>query len=488
MRVLAPLLLALATGCGFAPSDDFSGRRAGDGIAPWQDLGPVYMCIGNEFVGPPDSGPGGLCRSQSIMEAPCLRDDDCQSRETCVCGQCTVQYCTSLSDCRNGRTCSFSEARCDTPCGADDECADGEECFNSTCRGRCFTDEDCQTGEVCNSQNRCATASCTDDDSCLAGEICRVQRVPRVATEPTLLARSTPNEPRFAMWFEMSEELQQDRRAIWRATSIDGRNFTVDPTRPVVEDGDSAHAPSIVRTATGLALYYEQGDGAQLRVVESNDQGGTDWGSPTTVLTGGAGPNAVRAPSAVVLPDGRIAVYYQTGDGDAIALATGQVGTVLDTVGPVLTPAAVVDPPTAEPNSQFWIEIAAVRSPFAALTTGAAGDPSLRMWFSAFGRESGDSVQFGDIVPLDPNYSIGYAATTVEAPDQLEVWPFNPVIDNVAAFLDHRTELSPAVLQVTSDSGVPLDGYLLYYLDAVAETELGPFEVNRLRVAGNGTF
>ena len=479
-------LIALAAGCGFAPSDDFTGRRAGDGIAPWQDLGPVYLCIGNEFIGPPDSEAGGLCSSQSVVEAQCVADDDCRSRETCVCGRCTIQYCTALSDCRGARTCSFSEARCDTPCGADDECADGEECFNSTCRGRCFTNDDCQTGEVCNSQNRCATARCSDDGDCLADEICRVQRVPRVATEPTLLARKTSGEPRFAMWLEMSEELQQDRRAIWRATSLDGQNFTIDPARPVIEDGLAAHAPSVVRTATGLALYYEQGDGAELRVVESTN--GIDWGSPTTVLSGGTGPNAVRAPSAVVVPDQSVLVYYQLGDGDGIALATGQLGAALVTLGPVLTAADVVDPPTAAPDSQFWIEISAVRSPFVALTTGAAGAPSLRMWFSAFGRESGDSLQFGEVIPIDPNYSIGYAATTLEAPDRLEMWPFNPVIDNVAAFLDHRTELSPAIVQVTSDSGVPRDGYLLYYLDAVTDAPLGPFVLNRLRVAGNGTF
>lgn len=486
MRALVIAVLALGAGCGFAPSDDFTGRRAGDGIAPWQDLGPVTMCIGNEFVGPPDSDPGGLCSLETVVEAPCLDDGDCRSRETCVCGRCTVQYCTALSDCRGGRTCSFSEARCDTPCGADDECADGEECFNSTCRGRCFTDDDCQTGEICNSQNRCATASCSDDGECLNGERCRVQRIGRVATEPTLLARAAPSEPAFSMWLEMSIGPQQDRRSIWRATSHDGQNFVIDPARAVLEDADMAHAPSVVRTPTGFAMYYEQGDGTQLRVATSSD--GIEWSAPTTVLSGGAGPNAVRAPSAVVLPDGTVAVYYQAGDGDSVALATGSVGSSLSVTGPVMTPADVVDPPTMDPSSQFWVEIASVRSPFAAITTSAAGEPSLRMWFSAFGRESGDSVQFGEIIPIDPNYSLGYAASSTDAPDALTVWPFNPILDDVNAFLDHRSEMSPALVQVASPDGIAGDGYLLYYLDVEAETDLGPFVVNRLRVAGNGEY
>ena len=45
-----------------------------------------------------------------------------------------------------------------------------------------------------------------------------------------------------------------------------------------------------------------------------------------------------------------------------------------------------------------------------------ADGPSLRLWYAAFGKESGDSVQFGEITPIPPNYSIGYAAAPLTAP------------------------------------------------------------------------
>ena len=58
MRVL---VLIFVTACGLAPSPDFTGTRTGDGVAPWRDLGPVEVCFGDQFLGPPDSPPGGFC-------------------------------------------------------------------------------------------------------------------------------------------------------------------------------------------------------------------------------------------------------------------------------------------------------------------------------------------------------------------------------------------------------------------------------------------
>jgi hypothetical protein len=70
----------------------------------------------------------------------------------------------------------------------------------------------------------------------------------------------------------------------------------------------------------------------------------------------------------------------------------------------------------------------------------------VRLWFDAFGAESGDSVQFGMVVPLPPNDSIGYAAAPLDDPAALVTYPYNPVFDRVEAFLDHRAELAPAVV------------------------------------------
>jgi hypothetical protein len=486
MRAPVVMLVAVVAACGFAPEPDFSGRRNGDGIAPWEDLGPVQACIGNEFLGPPSSDPGGLCFASDVSETPCTRDESCASREACVCGRCIVPYCEVSSDCRGGRICTFNEHRCDRACASDLDCTEAEVCFNGACRGRCLGDADCQTGEVCNSQNRCVTDDCSDDSGCQGGERCRVQRVPRLVLEATGLASDTPDGPRVTLYVEMSSDANLDNRAIYRAVSEDGRFFLFEPVAPVLQDGGAAHAPSVLRTDAGVALYYEYGAGAEIRVVQSTD--GISFGEPETVLTGGTGPAAIHAPSAVQLPTGNVAVYYEIGDGAAIDLAIGSLGAPLTAQGPVLTPDDVTDPPAGEGASfQRWDGIETVRSP-QALVVEDEGGPALRLWFAAYGQESGDSFQFGEIMAIPPNYSIGYAAASVEQPGSLIVWDYNPVLDRVESFLDHRSELGPGMVQLSDEEGAPDNGYLLYYVDAPAGTSAGPFSFGRLGVAGNGVY
>ena len=300
-----------------------------------------------------------------------------------------------------------------------------------------------------------------------------------MALEPTLLAGTAAGEPRLTLYLELSSVANHDDRAIYRAVSEDGQRFRVDPAAPVIADGGEAHAPSAVRTETGVRIYYEWGYGLELRVASSTD--GIDFGAGETVLAG-AGRHA---PSAVLLPGGSVAVYYQAGEGTAIALATGSPGGALADQGAVLRPGDLEDP-AASATSQRWENVASVRSPHAAVTIGADG-PALRLWFSAFGRESGDSVQFGEVVPILANYSIGYAVADLADPGHLTPWPFNPIIDRVTTFLDHGSELGPGVVQVVRD-GRRDDGYLLYHVDATAQSAAGPFALGRLRVAGNGVY
>ncbi len=482
-------LVAVALGaCGFLPEDDFTGKRAGDGIAPWTDLGPVQVCLGNQYLGPAANPPGGLCFDENISEEPCTRDSQCGSREACVCGRCTVAYCAAASDCTGGRTCSFSERRCDVPCFADSECAGPGDttCFNGVCRGRCLDDSECQTGEICDSRNYCTTADCEDDDGCLAGERCRVQRVPRQVLEPSPLATSTPAR-QIVLWLEVSDPVQVTQTAIWRAISSDGIHFTMSPAQPVVIDGNTARAPSVIRTDAGYAMYYEASAGAQIRVVTSTD--GITWSAPVAAIPGGTGPAAARAPAAVRLPDGSVAVYYQIGDGAAIGLATGAVGDALDVRGPVLRPADVTVAP-GDPGAPFWDDVQRLQSPYAALTESADG-VSLRLWFSAFGRESADSLQFGVITPIPPNFSIGYAAAPLTDPGALAAWPYGPVADRVSAFLTHHDELGPGVAQLPGEDGAD-DAYLMYYVEANpamgAMGADGPFVIGRLGALGNGAY
>ncbi len=482
MRVAVLAATVIAAGCGFLPEDDFTGARIGDGIAPWTDLGPAPACLGNQFLGPPTSTAGGFCFDRNRVEAPCRDDGDCGSREACSCGRCTIPYCTAASDCARGRVCSFSENRCDVVCADATDCAAGEECFNGTCRGRCDTSDECQTGEVCNSRNYCVTADCADDGGCQAGERCHVQRVPRLVTEPFAVA--SPDLPRVVLYVEIGDDALP-MRSIWRAESPDGIHFDFSPARAVVDDGSAAHAPSLVRTDGGWAMYYQFGDGAAIKVARSPD--GVSFGDGTVVLAGGTGAAAVRSPSAVRLPDGTVAVYYQVGDGAAIALATGAPGGMLTARGPVLTPAQVAIAPGA-PRAPFWSEVVAITSPHAAVTDGPDG-PSLRLWYSAFGRESASSQQFGMEIPIAPNFSIGYARGSVDRPGELTPWPYGPVVDRVDAFLTHREELAPGVVQLVDGDGAS-PAYLMYYVEASADDMAmgvgGPFTTGRLGVLGNG--
>jgi hypothetical protein len=478
------LIAVLVSGCGFLGSDSFSGTRTGDGIAPWTSLGPAQVCLGNQYLGPPDAPPGGLCFDQNVMEARCVADDDCRSRETCVCGRCTVAYCASASDCGDDRVCTFAEHRCDLSCLTGADCPDGAECRNAVCRGRCIDASDCQTGEVCNSMNVCVSADCEDDDGCLASESCRVQRVPRQVLEPSAAIdpEDTSGRP-VVLWLEIADQLQRDETAIWRAVSPDGVHFDMNPATPVLTDGTTARAPSVIRIVDGWAMYYEVSAGAEIRVVTSPD--GITWSAPTRAITGGLGAAAARAPSAVALPDGSVAVYYQVGDGAAIALATGNVGGALTERGNVLVPSDVTIPDAGD-GTPFWLAVERVASPYAVLSDGVAG-PSLRLYYSAYGAESGDSFQFGEIVALPPNFSVGYASAEVDDPAALQPWPYGPIVDRVTAFLDHHDELTPSVLQLPDRTG-----YLLYYVDAdpddTATGPDGPYVIGRLGVLGNGSY
>jgi hypothetical protein len=466
-------LIVFLAGCGFLGETEFTGTRTGDGIAPWADLGPAQVCLGEQYLGAPDSPPGGLCFAENVQQKPCTQDSECRSREACVCGTCTVPFCSAASDCGANRVCTFSDSRCDLTCFVNNDCPDGAECHNGVCRGRCITDADCQTGEVCNSQNFCATAKCSDDSGCLTTETCRLQRTPRQVEEPSPMVDDTVAGGPVVLWLEVADPLQRVQTAIWRAVSRDGVHFTMVPAQPVLTDGTTAKAPSVVREPDGtLAMYYE--DGANAAIKEATSADGITWSTGTQVLS-----NA-HAPSAVVLPDGHTAIYYQVGDGSM------GIGLAIDGAdqGVVLTPAQVTVNGTAP--APFWKGVSRLTSPFAAVTT-RDGAPSLRLWFSAYGQESADSQQFGQTVPILPNYSIGYAASDPNDPGTLEAWPYGPVVDRVTAFLAHHDEFFPGVAQIDDT-----DGYLMYYVEADpamnATPPDGPYTIGRLAVLGNGSY
>jgi hypothetical protein len=106
---------------------------------------------------------------------------------------------------------------------------------------------------------------------------------------------------------------------------------------------------------------------------------------------------------------------------------------------------------------ELWRDVTQVGSPFA-LVDDSLGLPTVRLWFDAFGAESGDSIQFGMTVPLPPTDSIGYASAQAADPTDLVAYPYNPVFDRVEAFLNHRAEIAPAVVEDPSG-----EVWFLYY-------------------------
>ncbi|HEY5927025.1 MAG TPA: hypothetical protein VIV11_35300 [Kofleriaceae bacterium] len=451
------VFLFLLIGCGLGPSPEPYLPTAGLGIAPWSELGAAQVCVGAEALGPPASNVGGFCSKTDA--ASCSNDAQCESRQSCVCGRCTIAYCEVASDCAAPRVCNFVQHRCERPCSSAAQCSAGEQCLSGACRARCAIDSECQHGEVCDSNNVCISDDCVDDAGCLAGEYCEVQRVPRQVLEPGPLASfGAP----IVLYLDVALPGSPNQRAIYRATSSDGVRFRFDPETPVLDDPMGARAPSPVVDGKRLYLYFEQGDGMALRVATSDD--GITFGPPTTVL---AGSVPVRAPSAVHT-GGQVVLYYQAGDGIGIGLATGAPEAILADQGIVLAPASV-EVGSGDPGTPFWLQITRVQSPHAVL----AGD-AIRVFFAAFGIESADASKYGMTEPIPANFSVGYAAAQATAPQMLTVWPYGPVFDNVDALLEHREELGPAVI----DAGA--DQFLMYYIDAT------PTQLGRLGVLGSG--
>jgi hypothetical protein len=431
------VVLLCCAACGFAPQDSFTGRRIGDGVSPWKDLGAIELCLGNDRIGPAGSEVGGACVSTGApTEAACLADADCRSREMCVCGRCTLKYCSVASECGAARVCSFSDKRCLPTCIVDADCVGaGEFCSGGLCKARCGTTADCQTGELCNDAGRCNIAPCSLETDCRAGETCREQRLPRATTEPSPIVVG----PTIVLFLEMADPTGTERQ-IWRAASADGRSFAFDPAEPIIAAGG---APSVIRFGDGLRMFLETPDGI---AVADSPVGGNQWSPPRLVI-----PGDYHAPGAVQLSPGEVFVYVAEGDRGGLALWDG-------TGAPrhVLSMADVTDP-------LMWRAVDHVGSPFALVETSPLGQPAIHVWFDAFGQESEDSIQFGVPTPIPPNDSVGFASTLVSEPDRLVRYPYNPVFDRVQALLDHRAERAPAVVQIGDEA------YLLYYVAASAD-------------------
>jgi hypothetical protein len=473
------LLTALASGCTMLDEPMFDGVRIVSGIGPYRDVGGVEVCVADHRLGTPDTELAGFCVPRTApLRAVCTQDADCRSRESCVCGYCTVKYCTRNDECGEGRACDFTLSRCVTKCDDECDCAGPNgRCDIGMCQQLCIVNAECQSGEICSlSRARCISVPCSHDDDCFEDEACIIQREPRRFTEPSVL--DDPVTGGVVVYFDMvhAGQFERMRHMIFRAITQDGREWRVDPAAPILvpEIPDDYRAPTVIRGPAGYVMYFERGAGdGILRAVSPDGRAWTiDPPTPVILPDGPFDAGRVAAPAAVVGTDGLPRIYYETGDAKRIGLVVAQ-----DPEGRLFpSGSARQQVLTLEQvgSEVLWRGLTRIRSPYVTLDQDFEGNPLYRLWFSARGFESSEGSSFGSVEQIPANYSIGYAASRDGA--TFEVFPFNPVFDRIYpnTFVNHASELTPAVL----DRG---DHYLLFY--SSADRSGGSWE--NIRVAVN---
>ncbi len=475
----ALLPVVLLAGCTFADEPLWSGSRLVSGVSPYKDIGGVEICVADHRLGTPDTDLAGFCVPRSAPpRATCATDSDCRSRESCVCGYCTVKYCTRNDECGEGRMCDFTLSRCVSTCYTECDCqGPNARCDIGMCQQLCIVNAECQSGEICSlSRARCISVPCSSDADCFSDEECIIQREPRTLTEPTL----APNldGQNMVVFFDMIHNgpYERPRHMIFRAVTADGQRWTVEPAAPILEPpilGDY-RAPTVMQGSGGFVMYVEIGDASAILRATSPDGRAWTFDPPDPVLIPEASweQGRVGSPSVVLGADGLPRLYYEVGDGAGVGLAVAS-----DPEGRSFPSGAgrhlVLTPPQVT-TDLLWRNVTRVRAPTALLGHDFEGEPFYRLFFSARGYESPEATSFGSVGQIPSNYSIGYAASRDGV--SFEVYPFNPVLDRIYpnTFVNHGSELTPAVV----DLG---DRYLLFY--SAADRNLGDWE--NLRVAVN---
>lgn len=414
MRLL--VILTLLTSCGFTGEKPFAGARQPE-VAPWQDEGPITICDGTQRLGIPGSDAVGSCAG---TPTPCSADKDCRSRESCVCGRCLIAICDTADECAADHVCTFDERRCDRACSSDGDCAKGEHCSpgKGVCRGSCAQSSDCQAGEECRvATGECEIATCADDTSCSSGRACRIERVPSDLREPwPILAGSG-----MTLFFERDDVMGGPE--LQAADSTDGRHFSV-----------SVHlfpgrAPSVILQKDGSYLMaYMDPRASELWLAQSAN------GQPWQRLGNAPIAAPARSPSLLPVVDG-LAVYYDLGG--QLLRAHSTDARVFDPGTPVLSPGDVTD-------AVLWRNVDQLGQPFVESQTDPDGKPFVRLWFAGDGVETGDAQKLGQVQPTPPDFSIGEASSYDGK--SFTPYPFEPVFDRAVNFLEHPSELEPAVI------------------------------------------
>jgi hypothetical protein len=420
--------------------------------------GPVAICEGSARLGRPDDDTVGFCGALGADGGTCTSDADCRSRERCTCGRCAIRPCDTAEECAaapgiaTATVCSFADRRCDRPCAVDGDCAADERCLpgRNICRGLCATSADCQRGERCQrspvtGEGLCVALTCASDDDC-GGTRCLVGRRPADLREPQLVVGDGADA---TLWLER-RDLATGAPSIVRAIATspipEAASATALPELSLAPTTVVAgRAPAVLSLRDGSTLVvFAEPDGAPLLRRAHIDANGAVTVDPTP-LAGG------ESPSLAALSDGTIALVYA--DGGAIVRRDAP-----DVDGSFGPPAIVLTPAEVE-RAGLWESLGALESPSLEPIRDADATARLRLWFSAVGRESGPSRQFGAEVPTPPNASVG-VATASDEHGRFVPFDANPVFDRVLEFLNHPGEREPAVTP-TRGRAIPIQ-WMLY--------------------------
>lgn len=452
---LACVALLLTAACGLAPRPDSDGVRVRDGVAPFSDQGSLQFCIGTQRL-LPSVERQGLCRADEQVPSSCLSDTDCRSPESCVCGQCMVQFCEATSDCREGLVCAGRPKRCSPRCNADDECGPYGVCNGGACETACWEQSDCPTGELC-LVGRCAAVGCgPDGPNCFDGETCLVQAAVGAVTGVSAVTAeqvaNTSEDTRIVAFAELQTPSQPS--AIVRFESVDGRRFVATIGQQILPPGGATRVsnPAVLRTPEGLYLFAEVDGGASIVRALDASGAGTAPGAFTAIATPSGWASEVHAPSAAYV-NGRVVFAVAGAAGEGIAIG------YLDGATFALGTAATLTPASFE-NPERFVGVSTLGSPDLRVEESAGGRNILRVYADAFGTALPVGIEGAS---LDvPTSSVVYAAAVV--PDEGDALSFfiasdNPTFGRVQNFAPLE-EYAPSVVQLGHT-------YLLYFADDV---------------------
>jgi len=212
-------------------------------------------------------------------------------------------------------------------------------------------------------------------------------------------------------------------------------------------------APSPIVAPEGVVLFYDVDDGAGIvRAVGGAD--GTAFSVGQIVVSGEAAweQGSVRAPGALRLGADE-ALFYEGGAG--IGLAVSRAGGPFERVSDM----ALLDSSRVE-NPAHWTAIERVGAPFPLVVTDALGERSLRLFFSALGREDTAPRAEDGGAPL-LNFSIGLAASPLGANlDALDLllYPHNPVLGGLQSNRVPAVEHAPSVVRAGDEWRMYFEG------------------------------